>query len=126
MTNLYVGNLPFQITEEELQQAFARFGDVASAKIIMDRETGRSRGFGFVTMPNRDQAEAAIKGMDGAALKGRNVRVNEARERTEGGGGGGFRNDRGPRSDRGGTGYPMRRGRSFGHGGGGDRGGYPG
>jgi RNA recognition motif-containing protein len=123
MTNLYVGNLPFQITEEELQQAFARFGDVASAKIIMDRETGRSRGFGFVTMPNRDQAEAAIKGMDGAALKGRNVRVNEARERTEGGGGGGgFRNDRGPRGGGGGMGYPMRRGRSFGQGG--DRGGY--
>lgn len=122
MTNLYVGNLPFQITEDELREAFTRFGDVASAKIIMDRETGRSRGFGFVTMPNRDEADAAIKGMDGAALKGRNVRVNEAREREGGAGGGDFGSDRGPRGDRGGVGYPMRRGRSFGGGGGG--GGY--
>ncbi len=87
MTNIYVGNLSYQLTEDELREAFAQFGDVASAKIITDKFSGQSKGFGFVEMPVGSEAEEAIKQLDGSALKGRNVRVNEARPRTEGGGG---------------------------------------
>ena len=96
MTNLFVGNLSWQMTDEDLRSAFAAHGEVASAKIIMDRDTGRSKGFGFVEMPDKGAAEAAIRALDGTDLKGRAIRVNEARPRPEGGAGGG----RGPRSFR--------------------------
>jgi RNA recognition motif-containing protein len=79
MTSIYVGNLPYQITEDELRDAFAAYGEVSSAKIIMDRETGRSKGFGFVEMPDSSTAGKAIDGMNGQQLNGREVRVNEAR-----------------------------------------------
>jgi RNA recognition motif-containing protein len=79
--NIYVGNLPYNLTDEELHAAFARFGEVSSAKIIIDRDTGRSKGFGFVEMPDSTQAQAAIEEMDGQELGGRNVKVNEAKPR---------------------------------------------
>jgi RNA recognition motif-containing protein len=95
--NIYVGNLPWEITEDELREAFAAFGEVESARIITDRMTGRSRGFGFVEMPNKEEGKAAVSEMDGKALKGRNIKVNEARARDDnrggrggGRGGGGF------------------------------------
>ena len=91
---LYVGNLAYGIRDEDLQQNFAAFGTVASAKVMMDRETGRSKGFGFVEMSSDAEAQAAIAGMNGKDLEGRAVVVNEARPREErpggfGGGGGG-------------------------------------
>ena len=93
MTNIYCGNLSYQLTEDELREAFAAFGQVSSAKIIMDRATGQSKGFGFVEMPNKDEAAEAIRQLDGSPLRGRNIRVNEARPREDnrGGGGGGPR-----------------------------------
>ena len=98
MMNIYVGNLAYQVTNDDLRQAFEPFGEVASANVIMDKLTNRSKGFGFVEMPDRAGAEEAIKNLDGAALKGRNVRVNEARPReNQGGGAGGFPPRRGPR-----------------------------
>ena len=87
--NIYVGNLSFEVTEEDLQQAFSAFGQVASASLIKDKFTGQSRGFGFVEMPNSTEAQAAIAGLNGKDLKGRALNVNEARPRTEGGGRGG-------------------------------------
>lgn len=78
--NIYVGNLPHASTQEALEQAFAQFGTVKSTKIIYDRETGQSRGFGFVDMPNDEEAQAAIAKMNGAEFEGRPLRVNEARE----------------------------------------------
>ena len=89
--NIYVGNLPFETTEDSLHVAFAEYGEVASARVITDRMTGRSRGFGFVEMANQEEAEAAIKVMNGKELDGRTLTVNEARPREdrEGGGGGG-------------------------------------
>ena len=108
-TKLYVGNLSFQTTEQSLEQAFAQFGEVAEVKLVLDRDTGRSRGFGFVTMANPDDARKAIEQMNGAELDGRALRVNEAEDRRErsgggggGGGGGGFRG--GPRGGGGGGG----------------------
>ncbi|MCP5153222.1 MAG: RNA-binding protein [Ectothiorhodospiraceae bacterium] len=80
---IYVGNLPYQLSDDELRQAFQPYGDVSSATVVMDRETGRSKGFGFVEMPDRAQAEQAIRDLDGRALKGRTMRVNEARPRPE-------------------------------------------
>ncbi|MGH8225918.1 MAG: RNA recognition motif domain-containing protein [Gammaproteobacteria bacterium] len=92
---LYVGNLPYTTTGEELETAFAAFGEVASANVVQDRDTGRSRGFGFVEMPGAEEAKAAIEGLNGQDFNGRNLVVNEARPRPEGGprggGGGGFR-----------------------------------
>ena len=79
MTSIYVGNLPYQISEDELRDAFAAHGEVTSAKIIIDRETGRSKGFGFVEMPDKAAAERAIEAMNGQSLQGRDLRVNEAR-----------------------------------------------
>jgi len=79
--NIYVGNLAFSLTEEELRDAFAAHGDVSSAKIISDRDTGRSKGFGFVEMPNDSEANSAIEALNGQDLNGRPVRVNEARPR---------------------------------------------
>ena len=81
--NIYVGNLPREATEDDLRQAFEAFGEVASAKIITDRFTGDSRGFGFVEMGNGTEAQAAISGLNGKDLKGRSLRVNEARPRRD-------------------------------------------
>jgi RNA recognition motif-containing protein len=106
--NIYVGNLPYTITEDELRSAFERYGAVTSAKIVMDRETGRSKGFGFVEMPEQDEAEAAVKALDGAPLNGRPARVNPAKPRTPGGGGGGGGGYGGPRRPNGGGGGGMR------------------
>ena len=88
MTNIYVGNLAFTATDEDLRSAFEQFGEVTSVNIIMDRETGRSRGFAFVEMANGDQAREAIENLNGAGIGGRNVSVNEARPRGPRGGGG--------------------------------------
>lgn len=96
MINIYVGNLSYQVGSEELRDAFAQFGEVSTANVVMDKLTGRSKGFGFVEMPDRAGGEEAIKKLDGAALKGRNIRVNEARPR-ENQGGGGFPPRRPPR-----------------------------
>jgi len=87
--NIYVGNLSYDVAEDDLRQAFEGFGQVASATIIMDKFTGKSRGFGFVEMPVKDEAKAAITGMNGKELKGRTLNVNEARPRSESGQGGG-------------------------------------
>src|SRR5271154_1877578 len=89
---LYVGNLPFSATNESLRSAFAPSGEVADVHIVTDRESGQSRGFGFVTMGNAHEAANAIAAMNGAMLDGRPLRVNEAEERPQrsGGGGGGF------------------------------------
>ncbi len=90
--NIYVGNLSSDATEEDLNQAFGEFGQVESANIIKDRYSGESRGFGFVEMPSKTEAQSAIDGLDGKDLKGRTISVNEARPRREdhrGGGGGG-------------------------------------
>ena len=124
---LYVGNLAYSVRDDSLLQAFAQFGTVASAKVMMDRETGRSKGFGFVEMGTDAEAQAAINGMNGQPIDGRAVVVNEARPREErpggygGGGGGGYGGGGGGRSPYGGGGG----GRSpyGGGGGGGNRGG---
>lgn len=81
--NIYVGNLPYSVTDEELRAAFAAFGNVTSAKIIMDKYSGRSKGFGFVEMGDDAEAEEAIKSLDNSDLKGRNIRVNQAKPRTD-------------------------------------------
>src|SRR6201988_72667 len=121
---LYVGNLAYSVRDESLQEAFGQFGTVTSAKVMMDRETGRSKGFGFVEMGTDAEAQSAINGMNGQALDGRALVVNEARPREErpggfGGGGGGS----------GGGGFGGGGGRSGGggvYGGGGGGGGYGG
>jgi len=77
--NIYVGNLSYSLSESELRDAFADFGEVSSVKVLMDRETGRSRGFGFVEMPNQSEGEAAVAQLNGKELGGRALRVNEAR-----------------------------------------------
>jgi RNA recognition motif-containing protein len=78
---IFVGNLRWSITEEELSQLFERYGSVASVRLAIDRETGRARGFGFVEMPDADEAQAAIMGLHGCAVEGRLLTVNEARPR---------------------------------------------
>lgn len=83
MKNIYVGNLAYSVTDDDLRDAFAAFGDVARAKVIMDRDTGRSKGFGFVEMSDDGQAQAAIDGLNEQPINGRNVRVNEARPRED-------------------------------------------
>ncbi len=96
--NIYVGNLSYQVTSDELRKAFEQFGEVSAANVVTDKFTGQSKGFGFVEMPNQANGEAAIKQMDGADLKGRNIRVNEARPRSEGpASGGARRNSGGPK-----------------------------
>ena len=136
---LYVGNLPYTVRDEDLQQSFGEFGSITSAKVMMERDTGRSKGFGFVEMGNDAEAQAAIAGMNGQSLGGRAITVNEARPmearppRTGGfggggggyggggggdrSGGGGYGGGGGGRSGGGGGGYG-------GGGGGGGRGGY--
>ena len=106
MTNIYVGNLSYEATEDDLRQAFEAHGEVSSVAIIMDKMTGRSRGFGFVEMPDKAKGEAAIAALNLQEIKGRAITVNEAKPKGEGGG------------SRGGGGY--------GGGGGGGRGGYGG
>jgi RNA recognition motif-containing protein len=116
---LYVGNLAYSVRDDSLQQAFAQFGTVTSAKVMMDRDTGRSKGFGFVEMGSDAEAQAAINGMNGQALEGRAIVVNEARPREDrpgGGGGGGGGYGGGGRSGGGGGG-------GYGGGGGGTGGG---
>jgi len=92
MTNIFVGNLSYQATEDDLQSAFSQFGAVERVSIVRDRESGQSRGFGFVEMPNDEEAGTAIMALNGREVKGRAIKVNEARpreERTSGGAGGG-------------------------------------
>ena len=86
---LYVGNLKYTVTSEQLHELFEQFGTVSSAQVLSDRDTGRSRGFGFVEMANDDEAQAAIEALDGRDHDGRRLTVNEAKPRTSGGGGGG-------------------------------------
>jgi RNA recognition motif-containing protein len=91
--NMYVGNLAYSVTEADLRAAFEAFGTVESASVITDRDSGRSKGFGFVEMPNNSEADAAIKALNDTAMSGRNIKVNEARprENRSGRGGGGGR-----------------------------------
>ncbi len=136
---LYVGNLPYSFRDEDLQQAFAAHGSVTSAKVMMERDTGRSKGFGFVEMGSDAEAQAAINGMNGQQFGGRGLVVNEARPmearpprtggggfggggRSGGGGGGGYGGGGGGRS--GGGGYGGGGGGGGYGGGGGGRGGY--
>ena len=117
---LFVGGLAWGTTDDGLRQAFDRFGEVAEAKVIMDRETGRSRGFGFVSFNNDDHGSSAMSEMDGAQLDGRTIKVNEAQERAPRSGGGGGGGGGGGRGGYGGGGG----GGGYGGGGGGGRGGY--
>lgn len=87
--NIYVGNLPHEATDSDVQKAFEAFGKVSTVNIIKDKFSGQSRGFGFVEMPNKDEAQAAIAGLNGTEMMGRALNVNEARPKTERGGGGG-------------------------------------
>ncbi len=93
--NIYIGNLSYQATEDELRQAFENFGEVSSVNVITDKFTGDPRGFAFVEMPNQDEATAAISGLNGQDLGGRSLNVNEAKPRTDRGGGGGRGGNRG-------------------------------
>ena len=134
---LYVGNLPYTVRDEDLQQSFGEFGSITSAKVMMERDTGRSKGFGFVEMGNDAEAQAAIAGMNGQSLGGRSITVNEARPmearppRTGGfgggGGGGGYGGGGGGGDRSGGGGYGGggggRSGGGGGYGGGGGGGG---
>jgi RNA recognition motif-containing protein len=92
---LYVGNLTYGVTDAALEQMFAAHGTVESAQVIMDRDTGRSKGFGFVEMKTDQEAQAAIAGLNGKEMEGRALTVNEARPKAEGGGRGGFGGGRG-------------------------------
>lgn len=112
--DIYVGNLPYKTADEDLKGLFAVHGEVASARVVMDRMTGQSKGFGFVEMPDRDAAQKAIDALNGYDFMGRKLRVNESqpkpREERRGGGGGGFRDrgnfdNRGPRGPRGDRGF---------------------
>lgn len=116
--NIYVGNLSWGLKEQDLSDLFAPFGEVASAKIVMDKFTNRSKGFGFVDMPNDEQAQAAISQLNGSEVDGRNLVVNESRPK-EGGSEGGFKK----RSFGGGGGGFKKGGSGGGYGGGGNRGG---
>ena len=105
--DIYVGNLAYATTDEGLRAAFAAYGEVTSARVVTDRINGRSKGFGFVEMPDRAQAQAAIDALNGQPLDGRPIRVNESqpkpRNERRGGGFGGGRRDRGRDRDRGDT-----------------------
>ena len=119
---LYVGNLPYSVRDGDLEQAFGAFGAVTSAKVMMERDTGRSKGFGFVEMGSDAEAQAAIEGMNGQSLGGRNVVVNEARPmeaRPPRSGGGGFGGPRGGGGYGGGGGGRREGGGGYGEGGGG-------
>jgi len=103
-SKLYVGNLAYSMTDASLQERFAEFGTVQSAKVMMDRDSGRSKGFGFVEMSTADEAQAAIRGLNGKSIEGRDIVVNEARPKESSGGfgGGGQRRDAGTGGYRGG------------------------
>ncbi|MDX1945484.1 MAG: RNA-binding protein [Pirellulaceae bacterium] len=122
-TRLYVGNLSYSVTSESLEQLFAQFGEVRSAQVVQDRDTGRSKGFGFVEMADEAGAKAAIQGLNEQQHEGRPLTVNEARPREErgggGGGGGGYRGGGG--GGRGGGGGYGGGGGGYGGGGGGRR-----
>ncbi|MGC4032534.1 MAG: RNA-binding protein [Tepidisphaeraceae bacterium] len=120
---LYVGNLSYDVDSSSLQELFSQFGNVQSAEIISDRETGRSKGFGFVEFSTEDEAQAAIAGLSGKQHGGRALTVNEAKPKTGGGGGGGYGGGGGGRGGYGGGGGGGRGGYG---GGGGGRGGYGG
>ena len=90
MTNIFVGNLSFSTTQDDLHQAFSQYGGVERVNIVTDRDTGQARGFAFVEMTDRSAAEAAINGLNGRDLNGRTINVNEARPKPQGGGGGGY------------------------------------
>ena len=79
--NIYVGQLPYSVTEEELREMFMQYGEVSSLKLIMDRYSGQSKGFGFIDMPNNSEADQAIKGLNKSMVKGREIKVNQAEER---------------------------------------------
>jgi RNA recognition motif-containing protein len=115
MTNIFVGNLSFRTTQEEIHQIFANYGAVERVNLVTDRDSGQSRGFAFVEMTNSNEAEAAINALNGTELHGRNINVNVARPKPAGGGGGG--------GGYGGGGGGGRGGRGGGGGGGGHRGG---
>ena len=104
--NLYVGNLSFKTSDASLRDAFQTHGQIESARVVMDRDSGRSKGFGFVEMPNREEAMAAITALNGTDLEGRSINVNEARPKPEGGerrsSGGGFGGGNRGGGDRGG------------------------
>ena len=122
---LYVGNLPFSTTEDSLRDVFGQCGTVTDVMIALDRQTGRSRGFGFVTFSTDEEANAAVQKFHGSDMDGRTIQVNEARpreERPQGGGGGGYRGGGGGGGYRGGGGGGYRGGGGGGHRGGG--GGY--
>ena len=97
MKKLYVGNLPYEITEEEISEAFSQYGTATSVKLITDRDTGRKKGFGFVEMESADEAQAVVAELNGKELFGRTLKIDIANDRPQrsGGGGGGF--NRGPR-----------------------------
>lgn len=103
--NMYVGNLSFDINDEELRAAFEAFGQVASATVIKDKYSGESRGFGFVEMPSQEEAKAAIESLNGQELKGRKLNIGEARPRSEGRRGGGKPGGGRPGGGYGGGGY---------------------
>ena len=105
MTNIFVGNLSYQTTQEDLHAAFAQYGNVERVNIVTDRDTGQPRGFAFVEMTEKRDAETAIAQLNGAEMNGRAINVNEARPKPTGGGGGGFGGGRG----RGGSGGRWRR-----------------
>lgn len=115
---LYVGNLAFSTSSQDLQELFAQAGTVESASVVEDRDTGRSRGFGFVEMSSKEEGTAAIEQFNGKEVNGRNLTVNEARPRENRGGGGG---GRGFGGNRGGGGYGGNRGGGGGNYGGGNR-----
>ena len=83
LMNIYVGNLPYSVRDDDLQNMFAPHGEVSSARVIMDRDSGRTKGFGFVEMPNSDEAQAAIDALNDSDAEGRSLRVNEARPRED-------------------------------------------
>ncbi len=122
--NIYVGNLSWNLKDQDLSDLFASHGEVVSAKIVLDKFTNRSKGFGFVEMSNDDQAQAAIAALNGTEVDGRNIVVNESRPKPEGGGGGGFKK-RSFGNGGGGGGYKKSGGGGYNKGGGGyrDRGG---
>ena len=117
LMNIYVGNLSWGLKEQDLTDLFAPFGEVASAKIVLDKFTNRSKGFGFVDMPNDEQAQAAIAQLNGSEVDGRNLVVNESRPKEGGSEGGGFK-----KRSFGGGGGGFKKGGGYG-GGGGNRGG---
>lgn len=130
MTNIYVGNLSYQASEDDLRQAFSEFGNVSKVSVVIDRETGRSRGFAFVEMPSAEEAQAAMDGLNQREIAGRRISCNEAKPREDRPSGGGYRGGGGGGGGggyRGGGGGGRDGGRSGGGGGrdsrgGGDRG----